>query len=120
MSKTVPTHDHAVVEPAPDAPAEPDRPGPGLTRSGRVKRTRAGAWWTGLVTVAVVSILFLVFIVQNAGSVTVRFLNVDGQLSLAVALLLSAALGAIVVAVPGMARIAQLRHALRRAGRAQR
>ncbi|RYJ01240.1 MAG: DUF1049 domain-containing protein [Actinomycetales bacterium] len=119
MSSTKPTRDpvdaDAVVETAPTEDAAPRTPG--VNRKGRVKATRAGVWWTALVMMALVSLLLLVFIAQNADAVTVRYLGFEGQLSLAVALLLSAALGALVVAIPGIARIAQLRHALRRAAK---
>ncbi|KQY55263.1 hypothetical protein ASD11_17045 [Aeromicrobium sp. Root495] len=101
------------------AEADEPRPTPGINDKGRVKRTRAGAWWTALVLVALVSLVFLVFIAQNAESVTIRFLSYDGELSLAVALLLSAAVGALVVAIPGMVRIAQLRRSLRRTAKSK-
>ena len=83
-----------------------------MTDDGHVRSTRAGAWWTALVLVALLSLVFLVFIAQNADAVTIRFLTFEGELSLAVALLLSAALGVLVVAIPGMVRILQLRRAL--------
>lgn len=122
MSSTKPTPDPVHEDVAdPSTPAAEVAPRtPGVNRKGRVKTTRAGVWWTALVLMAVVSLLLLVFIAQNADAVTVRYLGFEGQLSLAVALLLSAALGALVVAIPGMARIAQLRHALRRAAKLQK
>lgn len=120
MTSTEPTPGRrtADVEPTIDQVDEPRRT-PGVTDKGRVKSSRAGAWWTALVLVALVSLLFLVFIAQNADAVTIRYLSFDGQLSLAVALLLSAAVGALVVAIPGMVRIAQLRRALRRAAKSK-
>lgn len=98
--------------PAPGAQPEAEAPTHGFNSRGKVRTTRAGAWWTALVVVALVSIAFLVFIAQNAEAVTITFLGLEGDLSLAVALLLSAALGALVVAVPGIVRITQLRRAL--------
>jgi uncharacterized integral membrane protein len=94
----------------PDAPA----PSAGLDRHGRVKRTRASGLWVGLITAAVLAIGFLVFIVQNYEKVSIEFLGFEGRLSLAIALLLSAVIGALVVAVPGAVRIGQLRRALRK------
>ena len=94
----------------PDAPA----PSAGLDRHGRVKRTRASGLWVGLITAAVLAIGFLVFIVQNYEKVSIEFLGFEGRLSLAIALLLSAIIGALVVAVPGAVRIGQLRRALRK------
>ncbi|MEH3032499.1 MAG: lipopolysaccharide assembly protein LapA domain-containing protein [Aeromicrobium erythreum] len=127
MSEQTPT-DRSAADPAspaaptsarPDAPTQPDPAAPaapthGFDSRGKVRTTRAGAWWTALVVMAIVSIAFLVFIAQNAEAVTIRFLTFEGELSLAVALLLSAALGALVVAIPGIVRMIQLRRALTR------
>jgi putative membrane protein len=101
--------DDVVEPPAPRVP-----PTAGLDRRGRVKRTRASELWVGLITAAVLAVLFLIFIAQNSDKVSIHFLGWDGRLSLAVALLLSAVIGALVVAVPGIVRIVQLRRALRR------
>jgi putative membrane protein len=90
------------------------RPKAGLDQKGRVKRTRASELWIGLITAAVLAILFLVFIAQNSDKVAIHFLGWDGRISLAISLLLSAVIGALVVAVPGIVRIVQLRTALRR------
>lgn len=92
----------------------PATPAPGMNSRGRVKRTRASGLWVGLITAAVLAIAFLVFIAQNSEKVSIKFLGLEGQLSLAIALLLSAIIGALVVAVPGIVRIAQLRTALRK------
>jgi putative membrane protein len=96
------------------AAAPPSRKPAGLDSRGRVKRTRASELWIGVVTAAVLAILFLVFIAQNSDKVTIHFLGWDGRLSLAISLLLSAVIGALLVAVPGIARIIQLRTALRK------
>ncbi len=95
------------VEPAAPAAA-------GLNSRGRVKRTRASGLWVGLISAAVLAVGFLVFIAQNSEKVTINFLGFSGELSLAIALLLSAVIGALVVAVPGIVRIVQLRTALRK------
>lgn len=103
-----------------DAPTSPEAPRAtaGLDRRGRVKRTRAGALWIGLVSAAVLAIAFLIFITQNSDKVTIHFLGFDGELSLAIALLMSAVIGALVVAVPGIVRITQLHRALRKNAKA--
>lgn len=93
--------------------AEGDHPS-GLDRRGRVQGTRISAWWSGVIVAAALGVLFLIFITQNSEQVTVHFLWFEGQLSLAVALLLSAITGVLLVAVPGVARIVQLRRALRK------
>lgn len=104
--------------PAEDVTDPAPRPHAGLTSRGRVKSTRASGLWIGLVSAALLAVIFLIFIVQNSKKVTIHFLGFDGDLSLAVALLLSAVIGALVVAVPGIVRISQLRRALRRNAKA--
>jgi putative membrane protein len=115
-SSTDPSTGRTSARPAADAAADrPDATPPrGLDRNGKVKRTRASGLWVGLITAAVLAIAFLVFIAQNSEKVSIKFLGFEGQLSLAIALLLSAVIGALVVAVPGIVRIAQLRTALRK------
>lgn len=111
---TAPQADPDASDAAPEQHDSATRPHAGLTSRGRVKRTRASGLWVGLVSAAVLAIIFLVFIAQNSEKVTIHFLTFDGELSLAIALLLSAVIGAIVVAVPGIVRIGQLRRALRK------
>ncbi len=62
----------------------------------------------------------LVFIIQNAHAVNISFLGAHLQLSLAVALLLAAIAGALIMAAAGTARITQLRHGMRRDRRKSR
>jgi uncharacterized integral membrane protein len=97
------------------------QPAPGLTSTGKVRRTRVSAWWAGLIIAAVILIALLIFITQNSGRVSVQYLGAHGSVSLAVALLLAAIAGVLLVAVPGTARIVQLRQALKKnAGAAHR
>lgn len=79
----------------------------------RIRRTRSGAIWVGVIIAAVVLVLLLVFILQNSRSVKISYLGMHGHLSLAVAMLLSAIAGILLVAIPGTARIIQLRHGTR-------
>ena len=80
-----------------------------------VPRTRTGSAWVAAIVAALILILLLVFILQNSQRVKVSFLGTDGSLPLGVALLLAAASGLLLVAVPGTARILQLRRAANRA-----
>lgn len=99
----------------PDQPDDPDNAQrAGLTSRGKVRSTRVSALWIGLIIAAVLLVLLLIFIAQNSRDVTVRYLGLDGQVSLAVALLLSAVAGLLLVAIPGTARIIQLRRALKK------
>ncbi|MDQ7906231.1 lipopolysaccharide assembly protein LapA domain-containing protein [Phytohabitans sp. ZYX-F-186] len=104
-----PREGEAPPRPADTEPAEPP-PKPG--------RSRAGGAWVGLVLGAVVLILLLIFVLQNLQDVRVSFISGDSTVPLGVALLLAAVAGALVVAVPGSARILQLRRAHRTARRA--
>ena len=68
---------------------------------------------TGLITGAAVLIVVMIFIIQNAHAVNISFLGAHLHLSLAVALLLAAVAGAVVMAAAGTARITQLRRVMR-------
>lgn len=83
--------------------------GPERERAEQVERTRTGGIWVSVVIAAVVLVFVLVFILQNSGTVTVRFLWTDWNLPLGVAMLFSVLAGALVVALIGTARILQLR-----------
>ncbi len=83
----------------------------------RGTRTRVGAAWVGIALAVVLAIAVLIFIIQNSQAVRIDWLGLHVRLSLAVALLLAAVGGALVVMLVGSARIAQLRLARRRAER---
>lgn len=72
-------------------------------------RSRVGGLWVAAVVFAVVLLLLLIFVLQNGQRVAVSFLGADGTLPLGVALLLAAVFGVLLVALPGTARIVQLR-----------
>ena len=80
----------------------------------RVDRSRVGGIWTGLIAGAMVLVLLLIFVVQNSRTVPIHYLGASGHLSLAVALLLAAVFGLLLIAVPGSIRIVQLRRTVRR------
>lgn len=104
----------------------PDPPGPDVTtnqspraavRSGRAPRSRVGGVWGALVAAAIVLLFLLIFVLQNGQRVEVSFLGANGTLPMGVALLLAAVFGVLLVALPGTARIIQLRRSGRRASR---
>ena len=95
-------------------PSAPDRaptPQPRPTRTGNVH--------AGLIIAAVVLVVLVVFLAQNAHTVTISFLGAHLHVSLAVALLTAAVAGALIVGAAGTARITQLRLHTRRAARRQ-
>jgi uncharacterized integral membrane protein len=69
-----------------------------------------------LVVAAFVLLLLLIFILQNGQRAEVAFLGAHGHLPMGVALLLAAIFGVLLVALPGTARIIQLRMLSRRGG----
>ena len=91
--------------PAPSAPQAPPR---------RRGHTRISGVRTGLIAAILGLIVVMIFIIQNAHAVSISFLGAHLRLSLAVALLLAAIAGALVMAAAGTARITQLRRMMRR------
>ncbi|MGD0560246.1 MAG: lipopolysaccharide assembly protein LapA domain-containing protein [Streptosporangiaceae bacterium] len=82
------------------------------------RRSRISAAWTAGIIFTVVLLLLLIFILQNSRSVEISYLGAHGHLPLGVALLLAAVLGVLLIALPGGARILELRTAARRHRRA--
>jgi uncharacterized integral membrane protein len=62
-----------------------------------------------LVVFAVILLLLMIFILQNGQRSDVYFMGAHGHLPMGVALLLSAIFGVLLVAVPTVVRIVQLR-----------
>ena len=77
-------------------------------------RTRISGIRTGLIAGFVGLIVVMIFIIQNAHAVDISFFGAHLHLSLAVALLLAAIAGALLMAAVGTARITQLRRIMRR------
>lgn len=78
--------------------------------------TRLSAIWKVLAAALILLTLLLVFILLNLQRVEVNLYGAHTHLPLAVALLLSAVFGAVLVFVIGTARILQVRARARRAG----
>jgi uncharacterized integral membrane protein len=85
----------------------------GLPRH-EIRRTRISGTWIVSTCFAVVLLLLLIFILQNSRTVDVSYFGAHGHLPLGVALLLAAVFGVLLVALPGTARIVQLRRTARR------
>lgn len=88
-------------------------PPQGAPTAGRRSGTKARALWSGIIVAAIVSILLLIFIVQNTTNVTIHFFSLSGRLPVAVALLFAAIAGILLLAIPGTIRMLQLRKAAR-------
>lgn len=83
-------------------------------------RTRIGAAWGAVAVAVIVLVLILVFILQNQQEVRVSFIGAHGHIPLGILVLLSAAGGALLVVVLGLARMIQLRWFARQERRAAR
>lgn len=76
--------------------------------------TRTSAAWVALLVGMLALIVVLVFILENLATVKIGFFGEHLKLPLAVALLLAAILGGLVVFLLGSIRILQLRQAVRK------
>jgi putative membrane protein len=99
---------------SPQMPAAPSPPSPPSPPSAARMHTRISGMRTGLIAATAGLILVMIFIIQNAHAVNISFLGAHLRLSLAVALLLAAIAGALIMAAAGTARITQLRRIMRR------
>jgi uncharacterized integral membrane protein len=102
-------HDHRETSTPNNGPASHDDSARPTPVRPAVPRSRAGGLWVAAVVFALVLLLLLIFVLQNGQRVDVSFLGAHGQLPLGVALLLAAVFGVLLVALPGTARIVQLR-----------
>ncbi|HLN70839.1 MAG TPA: lipopolysaccharide assembly protein LapA domain-containing protein [Streptosporangiaceae bacterium] len=99
--------------PSPNGSAPPPPPTPQAPPR-RPARTRISGMRTGLIAGTAALIVVMIFIIQNTHAVNITFLGAHLHISLAVALLLAAVAGALVMAAAGTARITQLRRIMRR------
>jgi len=77
----------------------------------------AARLWLSLGLAVVLLVLLIIFIAENSKSVTISFLGAHGHISLGLALLIAAVVGAVVALLAGTARIMQLRGEVRRTKR---
>jgi len=103
--------------PAPHASASLNGSGapvdPGAKHHSRRRPTRISSLHVGLITAAILLVLLVVFLAQNAHTVEIHFLGAHLHVSLAVAILAAAVGGALITGAAGTARIAQLRRSRR-------
>jgi uncharacterized integral membrane protein len=88
-------------------------PAPGTHPPG-APRTRAAGLWFAAVLFAALLLLLLIFILQNPERAEISFFGARAHPPVGVALLLAAVFGVLLVALPGTARILQLRMLARR------
>ncbi len=119
MTEQAASHATTLPHPSPNGSAPAPPPSPAAPRR-RPLRTRISGARTALIAGVAVLVVVLIFIIQNAQAVTLNFLGAHLRLSLAVALLLAAVAGALIMAAAGTARITQLRQTIRRDRRTSR
>ena len=78
------------------------------------RHTRISAAWVSVVVAIVFGVALIDFIAQNTRDVRIDFFSVSGRMPVAVALLVAAFAGAIVVVAVGIGRVTQLRLTMRR------
>src|SRR5262245_17059564 len=95
---------------ADETPTERER----VTREDPLRGSRTSGFWAATVGLGVLLLLLIVFIAQNTRQTTVSFLAWDGEVPVAVALLIAAAAGMALALLAGLLRILQLRRRVRR------
>ena len=79
-----------------------------------LRGSRTSGFWLGVAALGVVLVLLVIFIAQNTRETTVTFIAWDGEVPVAVALLIATAAGLFLATVAGSLRILQLRRRVRR------
>ncbi len=95
------------IPPPGDEPGTDEEPGSGPPDA--IASTRASRLWLRILPSLVILAIILVFVVQNHDDVRIRFITLSVTWPLSIALLASAALGAVLVLAIGSVRILQLR-----------
>ncbi len=112
-TRSEPLNESTPQPPNTDAPAparQVTRPAPVQ----RVPRTRTGSAWAALTAAALITILLIIFLVQNTRSTEISFLWMTTTTPLAVALLIAAVGAVLLTLIIGTARITQLRRLIRK------
>ena len=108
----VPVTGHGVVAkgPAEASPGTRDVDTGGTSPADRAPRsTRASAAWAAVISALVLSVVLIVFILQNPTAVVIHFLGWSGSVAVGMAMLIAAVTGGLLVATIGVARLTQLR-----------
>jgi uncharacterized integral membrane protein len=79
-----------------------------------LRGSRTSGLWSAVVALGVVLLLLIIFIAQNTRTTMVSFLAWEGEVPVAVALLIAAVAGLFLAALAGALRILQLRRRVRR------
>ncbi|MPZ63547.1 MAG: DUF1049 domain-containing protein [Propionibacteriales bacterium] len=69
--------------------------------------------WVSLIGMSLILVILLTFVLQNLTRTDIRFLWLDGQLPIGVAILFASIGGILLIAIPATGRIWQLRRGIR-------
>ncbi len=109
----VPATGQRVVSSSPPvgpSPGTQDVDSGGTSSADRAPRsTRASAAWAAVIAALLLSVVLIVFILQNPTTVVIHFLGWSGSVALGMAMLIAAVTGGLLVATIGVARLTQLR-----------
>lgn len=94
-------------EPAPSAQDAAPAEASSADRAPRL--TRASAAWAAIIGALLLSVVLIVFVLQNPTTVVIHFLGWSGSLAVGMAMLIAAVTGGLLVATIGVARLTQLR-----------
>jgi uncharacterized integral membrane protein len=97
-----------------DDSSQSDRPRGSRHGGEHFRHTRISAAWVSVVVAIVFGVALIDFIAQNTRDIRIDFFSASGHIPVAVALLVAALSGAIVVVAVGVGRVAQLRLTMRR------
>jgi uncharacterized integral membrane protein len=78
-----------------------------------LRGSRTSGFWASVIALGVILILLIIFVAQNTRKTTVSFLAWDGQVPVAVAILIAAVAGLFLAGLAGSLRILQLRRRVR-------
>src|ERR1700761_1336101 len=98
-----------VVSPGADEPT-----GGHKTPRTKPNQTLAGRVWVAIGCAVVILVLLIIFIAENSRDVTIKFLGLNGTLSLALAMIIAALAGVVITLLVGTARILQLRRQVKK------
>jgi uncharacterized integral membrane protein len=89
---------------------QPDRTEP----KDPLRSSRTSGFWAATIGIGILLILLVIFIAQNTRKTTISFLWLDGEVPVAVAILIAAVIGLFLAGLAGTLRILQLRRRVRR------
>lgn len=111
-NEVTPAAGHRAVDMNPPAPATPAQvlaEGVASAADRAPRLTRVSAAWAAIIGALLLSVVLIVFVLQNPSTVVIHFLGWSGSLAVGMAMLIAAVTGGLLVATIGVARLTQLR-----------